>query len=76
MFKYIYKIVDNDNSPDNYESLKISIRSIKKNSEMLRFVHDHLKIKNMCQITVKNFSFVIKHVCNHIRLNKCVVKLF
>ena len=38
-------MVDSKYRPDNYKSLKISIREIIKNPEMLNFVPDHLKTK-------------------------------
>ena len=35
-------LVYNENSPDNYKSLKISIETIMKKTEKLKFVPDHL----------------------------------
>ena len=40
---------------DIYKSLHISIEIVMKNPEMLRFVPDHLKTKNMCKNAVKNY---------------------
>ena len=40
---------------DIYKSLNISIGVLMKNSEMLNFVPDHLKIKKMCKHAVKNY---------------------
>ena len=54
-------MVDNEYSLDNHKSLKISIGSIIKNPEMLRFVPDHLKTKKMCK-QVKKLPFVIRYV--------------
>ena len=46
-------------SPDNYQSSKISIGAIIKNTEMIRFVPDHLKTKRMCKHAVKKFPLAI-----------------
>ena len=35
-------MVDSENTPDNYKTLKISIGAIIKNAEMLKFVPDYL----------------------------------
>ena len=40
-------MVDSEYSPNNYKSLEIRIRAIKKNPGVLRFVPDHLKTKKM-----------------------------
>ena len=45
----LYKKVHSEYSPDNYKSLKISIGTIVEYPEMLRFVLDHLKTKNICK---------------------------
>ena len=37
------------------KSLNISIRTVMKNPEMLKFVPHHLKTKKMCKDTVKKF---------------------
>ena len=41
----IYKMVDSKYSTGNCESSKISIGIVMKNTEMLKFVSDHLKAK-------------------------------
>ena len=55
-------MVDSEYSPDNYEPLKISIGSITKNLEMLRFVADHLKTKKMCKHAIKKLGFVMRFI--------------
>ena len=55
-------MVDNRNKSDNYKPLKISIGTIIKDLEMLRFVPDHLKTKKMCKNAVKKLLFIIKYV--------------
>ena len=55
-------MVDNRNKSDNYKTLKISIGTIIKDLEMLRFVPDHLKTKKMSKNAVKKLLFVIKYV--------------
>ena len=37
--------------------LNISVGTVMKNSEILKFIHDHFKIKKMCKYVVKIFSF-------------------
>ena len=39
---------------DIYKSLNINIGTVMRNPEMLKFVPDHLKSKNMCKHAVKN----------------------
>ena len=55
----IYKIVD---IKDIYKSLNISIVTIIKNPEMLKFVPDHLKTKSMCKHAVKKLPYVLRYV--------------
>ena len=43
---------------------------------MLKFVHDHLKTKNMRKHPDKKLPFLINTFLINIRLNKCVIKLF
>ena len=52
-------MVEIENSPDNYSTLKISIGAIIKNSELLKIVRDHLKTKKMCKNAVKKSKFVM-----------------
>ena len=52
------------------KTLKISILTIVKNPEMLRYVSDHLKTKNMCKNAVKKFPFVIKYVPDQYKTNE------
>ena len=46
-------MVDSEYSTNVYKSLKISIESIIKSPEMLKFVPDHLKTKKMGKYSVK-----------------------
>ena len=43
-----------------YKSVKISIRTVMKNPEMLNFVPDHYKTKIMCTHAVKKLLFRIR----------------
>ena len=38
-----------------YKSLNINIGTVMKNSELLKFVPDHLKTTKMCKHAVKNY---------------------
>ena len=62
----IYKMVD---SMDIYKSLNINPGTVMRNSEIVKFISDHLKTKKLCKHAVKKLPSVI-------RLNKCVIKLF
>ena len=42
-----------------YKSLNISIGTVSKNPEMIKFVSDHLKTKKMCKYAVKKLLFKI-----------------
>ena len=55
-------MVDNEYSMDIYISVKISIRKVIKNIEMLKLVPDHLKTKKICKHAVKKLSFLIRCV--------------
>ena len=41
-------MVDSEYNPENYKSSNISVGSIIKNAEILRFVSHHHKIKKIC----------------------------
>ena len=47
---------------DVYKYLNISIRTVMKNSKMLKFALDHLKTKKMSKHAVKKIPFLIRHV--------------
>ena len=63
---------------DIYKSLNISIGTVMKNPEMLKFIPDHLKTKKMCKDAVKieNYLMYQDVLLINIRLNKFVIKLF
>ena len=44
----IYKMVDNEYNMDIYKFIKISIGTVMRNPEMLKFVADYLKTKQKC----------------------------
>ena len=54
---------------DIYKSLNINPGTVMRNSEIVKFISDHLKTKKLCKHAVKKLPSVI-------RLNKCVIKLF
>ena len=56
-------MVDSEYSPYSYRSLNISIRSMTKNPEMLRFVPDHLKTKKIYKHAVKKLT-VRNKICS------------
>ena len=69
-------MVDNENSCDNYETLKLGIGAIIKNLELLKFVPDYLKTRKMCTSAVKKLMFVLMYVPDQYETKKSVIKLF
>ena len=59
----IYKMVDSEYSIDTYKSVKISIETVMRNLEMLKFVPDHLKTKKMFKYAVKKITLSFK-ICS------------
>ena len=49
---------------DIYKSLNISIVTVMKSPEMLKFVPDHVETKNMREHPVKKLPFLIRYVPN------------
>ena len=50
---------------DIYNSLNISIVTVMKTPEMLKFVPDHLKTKAMCKHAVKKLLYLLRYVPDH-----------
>ena len=46
-------------SMDIYRSTNINIGTVMKNPEMLKFVPNHLKTKNMCKHAVKKLLYLL-----------------
>ena len=46
------------NIMDVYKSLNVSIGTVMKNSERLKFVPDHLNTKTMCNHSVKKLPYL------------------
>ena len=69
-------MVDNEYNTDIYISVKIIIGTVMKNSEILKFVPDHLKTKKKFKNVVKNYHLQENMFLIDIQLNKCVTKLF
>ena len=61
-------------SISTHMSLSISIGTVMRNPEMLKFVPDHLKTKQMCNYAVQKLPFVIRYVSDQYK-TKCVIKL-
>ena len=45
-----------------HQPININIGTVMKNPEMLKFVPDHLKTKQMCSYAVKKLPFIIRYV--------------
>ena len=49
-------------SMDISRSINISIGTVLKNPEMVKFVSDHLKTKKLCKHAVKKLPFLLRYV--------------
>ena len=47
---------------DIYKFINISIGTVMKNAEMLKFVPDHLKTKKICKHAVKKLPYLLRYV--------------
>ena len=56
-------MVDIKYSTDIYKSAKISIGTVMRNPEILKFVPDYLKTKKICKPAVKKLPYLIK-ICS------------
>ena len=45
-----------------HKLINTNIGTLMKNPEMLKFIPDHLKTKQMCNYAVKKLPFVIRYV--------------
>ena len=53
-----------------YKSLNVSIGTISKNPEMLKFVPDHLKLKKVCNHAVKKLPYLLRYVRDQYKTQK------
>ena len=53
-----------------YKSLNISIRTVMKNPEMLKFVPDYLKTKKMYKHTVKRLPYLLRCFLNQYKIQQ------
>ena len=58
----VYKMVDCEYSTNIYNVLNISIGTVMRNQETLKFVLDHLKNRKMCKHAVKNLLYRLRYV--------------
>ena len=65
-----FKIVDREYSMGINKSVKVSIGTVRKNPEMLKFVPDHLETKTMCKHVVKKLTFVIRYFPDYYRTHQ------
>ena len=49
---------------NTYKSLNINIGTVMKNPEMLKFIPDHFKTKQMCNYAVKKSPYLLRYVPN------------
>ena len=62
LFIYLFSIYKMIDIMDIYKSLNISIKRVIKNSEMSKFVPDHLKTKTICTHVVKELPYLLIYV--------------
>ena len=58
-FTFLFSIYKMVGIMDVYKSLNISTITVMKNPEMLKFVPNHLKTKNMCKHAVKKLLYLL-----------------
>ena len=62
LFIYLFSIYKMIDIMDIYKPLNISIKTVIKNSEMSKFVLDHLKTKTVCAHAVKKLPYLLVYV--------------
>ena len=55
---------------DVFKSLNISIGTIIKNPEIIKFLPDHVKTKKMCQHAVKKLHYLLRYVPDQYKTQK------
>ena len=55
---------------DVCKSLNISIGTVRKNSEMLKFISKHLKTKKMCKLAAKKLPYLLRYVLDQHKTKK------
>ena len=58
----MYKANDSECSMDVFKSVKISIGTVMKNPEMLKYVPNHIKTKRLCENAVKKLPLLMRYV--------------
>ena len=53
-----------------HKPININIGTVMKTTEMLKFVPDHLKTKQICNYAVKKLPFVTRYVPNRYKTKK------
>ena len=69
-------MVDDECSMDIYKSVKISVVTVMRNPEMLKYVPNHLKTKKMCKHAVKKIPFLMRYVPDQYKTQQMFDKLF
>ena len=62
IFFCIYKMVDSEYSMGIFKSVKISIGTVMKKPELLKFVPDYLETKKMCKYTAEKLPYLLRFV--------------
>ena len=63
-------MVDSEYIANIYKSLNISIGTVMRNPEMLKFVPDHLKTKKMCKRAVKRLPYPLRYVPDQYKIRQ------
>ena len=64
------------NSMDTYNSLNINTGTVIKDPEILKFVPDPLKTKQICNYAVEKLCLLLRYVPDQCKTKKCVIDLF
>ena len=62
--------------PCEKSAWSISIGTVMKNLEMLKFATDQLKTKEMCKHAVKKLPYLLRYVPDQCKTQKKVIKEF
>ena len=63
-------------TPCEKSAWSVSIGTVMKNLEMLKFVSDQLKTKEMCKHAVKKLPYLLRYVPDQCKTQKKVIKEF
>ena len=63
-------MIDSKYSMDIYKSTKVSIETVMKNPELIKFVPDHFQTKKLCKHPVKKLPFQLRYVNDQYKIHQ------